>query len=164
MRCPNGIRAPVILASFVFASVGFGKAIDQWSYSKLFAESDLIVIASPVASEANSAEIDTNNQGIILKGVVTRFKVHQLLKGAEKGEVKVLHYRLESSEPILITPPSTLDFMKAKGNEKSAQGKVSSEYMLFLKKGKDGLFQFVSGYDQPEHSVKEIKDPKDIVE
>jgi hypothetical protein len=123
----------------------------RWPFEKLFKHADLVVVVKPVATRDA-----TDKDGIVppedyLTGVVTTFHVGPLLKGEYKGKkLDLIHFRFKEGMGILNHPG--LASFPATPVDRSF--KFRHDYLLFLKKGKGGRLEFVSGYDDPIPSVK----------
>jgi hypothetical protein len=141
------------------------RGLESWPYDRLTREADLVVIAQPT-SVADAGESWMGNPWQVeFVGVVTTFKVQATLKGKIEGdELKVLHYRLPPKVSIANGPglvsfrlaPTSLQLSKA---DTKGEIKLGNDYMLFLKKGKDGRYEPVSGRIDPVLSVRELFKP-----
>jgi hypothetical protein len=140
------------------------RQIEDWPYDKLFKHADLVIIAKPVAvREARKDDGATPPKGHadILTGVVTTFEILHVVKGEYKPKkMDLIHFRLKTGVHIGNGPMLVKFHTKAMDlSGKSWAGIVSSDYMLFLKKDKDGRFEPVSGQLDPALSVKQTMDP-----
>jgi hypothetical protein len=141
---------------------GAARALENWPYDRLFKEADLVVIAEAV-SVADAGETTTDNlwkQEFV--GVVTTFGVRAQLKGKLEGEkLEVLHFRLPKDVRIQDGP--CLVSFRLRGipvNTEAAKMNLGKpEYLLFLKKGKGGRYEPVSGRTDPALSVREMFHP-----
>lgn len=155
------------IASFIAAllilsfGTAWGRLIESWPYDKLFKNAELVIIAKAVSvRDANNAD-KANPPRDYLVGVVTTLEVEHVVKGEYKDQrLELVHFRLKEGSrimngPLLVefhTKPQTL-----RGYGWAAS--IEPEYMLFLKKSKDGRFECVSGQFDPQLSVKQILDP-----
>jgi len=152
----------------------YARQIEDWSYDRLFTESDLIVIAQPVQSEDSADRTKDNLWKIEFNGVETKFDVLHTVKGtSEKSTLTVLHYRTDA----LIEDGPSLASFRTKGSsytilKKQKEGdagkleeitqvfmEAPATYLLFLKKRDDGRFEPVSGRNDPVFSVRELRMP-----
>jgi hypothetical protein len=159
----TAVLAGLLLAIAISASVSAFQ-IDTWPYERLEDQADLIVIAEP-KSAIDSGEIV---HGALWQtdfiGVNTTFTVTGVIRGRYTQPELILHHlrlpegiQLQNSPflakikltPILKTTPS--------GTKRSAQ----PEYLLFLKKRKDGRYEPVSGTLDSAHAIREIQLPLD---
>jgi len=140
------------------------RQIEDWPYDKLFKHADLVLIAKPLAvRDATKDDNATPPKGKddLLTGVVTSFEVLHVIKGEYKPKkIDLVHFRLRTGVQI-GNGPCLVEF-HTKMTELSGKGwaaAVSSDYILFLKKGTDGRFEPVSGQYDPSLSVKQIIGP-----
>lgn len=157
------LKSAVAVAILLACEAGTSaRLIESWPYEKLFKESDLVVIADAVKTE-DCADRDAGNPWKIeFVGQNTSFKVHVTLKGKVEGdELKVLHFRLPKGQ-LVDNGPLLVSFRTTGTNVNLKHAKMildRPEYMLFLKAGKDGRFEPVSGRVDPEMAVKEMHAP-----
>ena len=151
----------VLVALFSFGlPCSHARLVENWSYERLLNESDLVVIAVATNVEDSGETTKLKPWDVDFFGVHTAFAVKATLKGKlDKDQITVLHYRLEK-EVQNINGPSLVTFRlkgiegKTKTGRKFGIGKP--RYLLFLKKGKDDLFEPVSGQVDPLFSVDEM--------
>ncbi|HJZ91841.1 MAG TPA: hypothetical protein VKE40_13290 [Gemmataceae bacterium] len=134
------------------------RLVEAWPYEKLTKHSDLIVIAVPLKTKASAERVDFDRgTGAYLQAVVTTFAVKAKLKGECGATIDVVHYQLKF-EPkklgVIEDAPNTLSFDVELGD------KAERDYCLFLKATKDKQFGFVSGRDDPQFSVRELRPAK----
>jgi hypothetical protein len=133
----------------------------SWPYKKLLKEADLVVIAEATATADTKDRFRERGVKVEYIGVETTFDVKLALKGKAPDELKVLHFRrpkgvgvanghravtFHREEPVIITE-----------SIKALLGRP--QYLLFLKKGKDGRYEPVSGRTDPVYSVREMHSP-----
>jgi hypothetical protein len=145
------------VAFFAVPRSAVARLVEAWPYEKLTKNSDLIVVAVPVGTkEVNERKDFDRGNGAYLQGVVTTFVVKGTLKGECGKTIEVLHYELKF-EPkkvgVIDDAPTTIKF-EASPPEKAGAGQ---EYCLFLKARKDKRFEFTSGVDDPQLSVREMR-------
>jgi hypothetical protein len=142
----------------------FARQLEDWPYDKLFKNADLVVIVKPSAvrdaTEKDKA-IPPDNEDYLV-GVVTSFKVIHVVKGEYKEKkLDLVHFKIKEGR-MIGNGPLLVSFhtkeTKIRGDSWSSII-MESEYMLFLKKQKDGQFTFVSGQFDPELSVKQVLSP-----
>jgi hypothetical protein len=137
----------------------FARLIESWPYEKLLRESDLVVIAEAVSTTDSGETTSENIWKAKFVGVITEFKVHSQLKGKLEGtKLQVAHFRLEQGVRIQNGP--LLVSFRMKGftviNDKAKMGIGKPDYLLFLKRRKDGRYEPVSGQIDPLLSVREM--------
>lgn len=146
---------------------------DLWDYKRLFKEANLIVIASAMASERTADRLTDHPWPVEIVGRNTSFEVRHVVKGKRlMGRLKVLHYefgdcrkdargrpRRDRRPTPIIDGPLFVTFrakplrVKLKAGERSVP---RPEYLLFLKRRKDGRFEPVSGPLDPQDSVRTL--------
>jgi hypothetical protein len=148
------------LAVALTAGTAPARPIENWEYERLFKEADLVVIARAESTADDDSRLKTGWDAKFL-GRVTTFKVQSALKGKADGALKVLHYKLEDGVSIINGP--LLVAFRSKARRIAGKGKAvmeaAPEYLLFLKRGKDGRYEPVSGQIDPALSVREIHRP-----
>jgi hypothetical protein len=166
-------RAIVMLTmSIVVLTVSFdafARAVENWSYERLFKESDLVVIAQPIKSENSVDRSKDNPWKIEFFGLNTTFTVDHAIKGEFKmSTLTVLHYGTDASienGPSLVSFPTnglsyTIERAGHPGTTVTVAGPAT--YLLFLKKRDDGRYEAVTGQIDPEFSVRELTTPINI--
>jgi hypothetical protein len=154
--------ALVICGLELGASSALARRLENWPYERLFKEADLIVIAQATAAEDCRERDNDNPWKVEFLGVNTTLKINAVVKGKPGSDtVTVLHFRLTDGQ--LIADGPLLVSFRTKGialDLKKAQVELGRpEYMLFLKAGKDGRYEPVSGRIDPELSVREMHAP-----
>jgi hypothetical protein len=143
-----------------------GRQIEWWPYDRLFKAADLIIIVEPMLVR-DALEIDTTKlipkKWDYLVPVVSTLKVKYVVKGDYKDQrLDLVHFRLKEGTQI-GNGPLLVKFSKGpiriEGPGWGASFNTHPDYMLFLKKTKDGRLEFVSGYYDPKLSVKHVMDP-----
>jgi hypothetical protein len=151
-----------LAATVLWPADGAARLLEGWPYDRLFKEADLVVIAEAVAvADADETTTDNLWKEKFL-GVVTTFKVRAQLKGkgflGEGEKLEVLHFRLPKD--VLIQNGPCLVSFRLEGipiRTKTAKMDLGKpEYLLFLKKGKGGRYEPVSGRTDPALSVREM--------
>jgi hypothetical protein len=150
-----------LIAAVLIFSVGtaWGRPIESWPYDKLFENADLVIIAKAL-SVRDAPEMDGSiprGDRDYLRAVATTLKVEYVVKGKYEDErLELFHFRMKKE----YESRSSNGPMLVKFNTKPLEGPGWSgpppEYMLFLKKSKDGRLQCISGQFDPELSVKQI--------
>ncbi len=150
------------------------RIIDSWPYDKLFEKADLVVIAQPLKTEAADDKPPEHHWSYEFVGENTKLKVIHTLKGKVEGkEIQVLHFKFgklkKGIDPdsldavVIIDGPSLVSFrtkavLATVGEERVVLG--APEYLLFLKKMKDGRYEPLSGHIDPGQSIRELTDPR----
>jgi len=142
------------------------RGLENWPYERLFKQADLVVIAEGTAAGDSGEKMKVGGWETELLGVNTTFLIKHTLKGKHEGEqMKVFHLRLPpevlfQNGPLLVsfrTKGLTIATKGGKGPDGAGTMSIPRpEYMLFLKKRKDGRYEAVSGQVDPLLSVKEM--------
>jgi hypothetical protein len=123
-----------------------------WPFEKLFKHADLVVVVKPVATrEATEKDraVPPKDSARFLTGVVTTFHVGVVVKGEYKEKtLDLVHFRWKDG--VLVANSSGMASFPARPVGRDSR----HDFLLFLKKGKGGRLEFVSGYDDPLPSVK----------
>ncbi len=143
------------------------RKIENWSYDRLFKESDLVVIATAESTKDAADRFKDKNWPVEFLGQQTTFEVLQVVKGKEsKNKIGVLHFRLPNApngRRILIeSGPMLVEFRTTSFESQREDAKVEIakvEYLLFLKKNSDGRYEPVSGRIDPALSVRALFGP-----
>src|SRR5712671_359147 len=103
-----------------------------------------------------------------VKGVNTTFAIKLTLKGKAVGnEIKVLHFQFEVPEKRLLVVEDAPGFVAVRSKSlrvkegDSILDLPAPEYLLFLRRMKDGRYEPVSGRVDPAFSVREVSKPLD---
>jgi hypothetical protein len=150
-----------------FAGPAAGRLVESWPYDRLFKEADLVVIAAPAGEEKADDAFGHNPWGGQIVGLNTAFEVRHTLKGEAGGRrLKVLHFRFApfkpGDPPIIEDGPGFVAFRTKPAVVGDADGKVvlpAPEYLLFLRRLKDGRYEPVSGKVDPKFAVRELSEP-----
>jgi hypothetical protein len=143
-----------------FTSIAGARAVRFWPYQELLDKSDLVVLATPAATNDTQERIDLpgfTGQHVI--GVETRFTVSAVLKGDKALKDFVLHhYRpyayLENGVRITMVPngPTFISFTPATNPTIPTR-----TYILFLLHEADGRYAPVIGQTDPGIGVREVR-------
>lgn len=164
---PRTMLLPLFALAVIASSVAApARGVEDWSYQRLFQQSDLIVIAYPVTSEPTADRTKDNPWKVELRGVNTRFRVEYVLKGKpDLLNVTVLHY---TSDMAIADGPTLVSFRTNglsytiktdKGTTAAVSEGGPSTYLLFLRQRGDGRFEPVSGQTDAALSVRQIRTP-----
>jgi len=176
----KNIIALALFCMLIVSEVSARK-VEDWPYERLFKESDLVVIAhvqgwGVTKKEWNEKLFDKGR----FEGAKTIFGASFVLKGDQPLCIWLNHFRYKEGavryndgpglvaflkEPLLIELKSTKN-QKGKLHQQS-QGlrKISQpEYLLFLKKHKDGMYEPVSGQLDASFSVRALFPPDNIID
>jgi hypothetical protein len=160
------LRGVILLAAVAGAGPAgvFARLVESWPYARLLRESQLVVIARPVATADSGDRTTENPWKVEFLGVNTDFRVEAVLKGTLDGDkLRVLHFRLPKGKRIYNGPGLVSFRMQGITLRTNTGGKVSlaktPAYLLFLKRGKDGRYEPVSGRIDPISSVREMHQP-----
>jgi hypothetical protein len=141
------LRSAVFILLFLFAAMSRNeaRAIRLPSDEELFAQSDLVVIATPVATHDTAEHVTDafgfKGQSVI--GVETRFAVTKVLKGDRSTkELTLFHYRFDNG--AVINAPMLIEF----------DVKQKRAFRLFLVRLPDGQYAPTAGQMDAWLSVK----------
>ena len=156
-------------------SLSFARKVEDWTYERLFKEADLVMIGSVEGWGSAKAQW---SQKIFDKARFeakkTAFHPRSLLKGEPAFPCTwVLHFSYKKGAAPYKDGPNLVSFLKkpvmseakSKKEEKVKELKPKQagknqvnppEYLLFLKKGKDGMYEPVSGQLDAAFSVRTI--------
>jgi hypothetical protein len=159
----NGIPL-IFLAVTSIAAPASARAIETWSYERLFKEADVAVIASARETvDAPDFQARDPRHRPILAAQRTTLAVNAVLKGhAADGPITVLHFRLKEERGLMRNGPMLVRFRTAPPVIEGRGFRAdlgTPHYLLFLKRSADGVLEPVSGQFDPELSVKEIYAP-----
>ena len=156
--CRRGGIVSLVFAMTLVLSLGtaWGRLIESWPYGKLFKTAELVIIAKAEsvrdAPEADKVSLPVEHRNI-MTGVVTRFRVIYVVKGEHKDQrLDLVHFKMRGDWKI-ANGPLLVKFVLRKPDAPELDHS-SPDYLLFLKKGKDGRFECVSGQYDPALSVK----------
>lgn len=152
-----------------------GRLLDDWPYEKLFKEADLVVIAAALKTEVTKDKPPKHDWPYEMVGQNTSFKVLHVLKGKTANkQIQILHFkfgelkkdanpnnfedRVIQDGPIFVTFRTEPVSISVNGKKTIA---VAPQYLLFLRKMKDGRYELVSGQIDPALAVREMSRPLD---
>ena len=179
MKNLKPIFAWAVICSLLIPSIAFSRQVEDWPYERLFKESDLVVIAhvqgwGVTKKEWNEKFFDKGR----FEGVMTIFGAAFTLKGDPPLCIWLDHFRYKEGVVRYNDGPDLVAFLKeplqieVKQNVKK-KGKLQQqskelrkisqpEYLLFLKKHKDGKYEPVSGQLDASFSVRTLFPPDNI--
>lgn len=149
-----------IVALVSIHSVCFSRPVQMFDYDKMVADANLVVIATPVSAKQLTEKADLpgvkwNNQPIRVVGIETTFEVSVCFKGRlpkkNKPRIVLHHYRLEN--PRLAEVPNAVELLHFKPGDRS-------QYLMFLKRDKDGRYIPFNGQTDPVYSIEKLRNPK----
>ena len=147
-------------------SCALARELENWSYERLFEESDLVAIVLTVKSEDSADRTKDNPWKIEFTGVNTKFDVLHVLKGKPQSKLTVLHYktdeRIENGPLFVSFRVKGQQFTLKDGTKVETAGPAT--YLLFLKKRGDGRFEPTSGHTDPALSARELTVPMNMHE
>lgn len=171
--------AVLIFCSAFFASSTFARQVEEWHYERLFKESDLVVIAHVQGWGVTKKEWNEKFfEKTRFEGVKTAFGANFALKGDPPLCIWLDHFRYKNDAVRYNDGPGLVDFLKeplqieVKQNLRN-KGKLHQqiqglrqisqpEYLLFLKKRKDGGYEPVSGQLDADFSLRVLFHPGNI--
>ena len=149
-----------IVTLLLIVTVCLARPVQMFDYDKMTAKADLVIIATPVAIKRLEEKCDLpgvrwNNQPIRVLGLETTFEVSVCFKGKlpakKKPKVVLHHYRLEN--PQLAEVPNAVQLLHLKAGDRS-------QYLMFLKREKDGRYAPFNGQTDPIYSVEKLQNMK----
>ena len=154
----------VATAGLLLSTRATGRFVEDWPYERLMKESDLVVFATAVKTEATDEKFTHSLWPHELVGQNTTFDIRFALKGEPpKGKLTVLHFKFGGLKAgvsadegwFIINGPSLVVFRPAYVSMVK-NAKWTPEYLLFLRKLKDGRYEPVSGRIDPAFAVREV--------
>jgi hypothetical protein len=142
------------------------RAVRIWPYQELLDKSDLVVIATPTATNDTEEHIDLpgfNGEHVV--GVETRFSISAVLKADKASSAFVFHhYRTADSTKIPHVPngPSFVSFDPPRNsivNLIREKPPIQRTYILFLIREAGGRYAPVVGQADPGLGIKELVGP-----
>ena len=164
MRKPFVLSVAVAAGLLAFPTITPARLLENWPYDRLFKEADLVVFADAAKTEAATDKPPDQGWPYEFVAQNTKFKVCHVLKGKAPGpDIDVLHFkfgdvlkkgldpkniedRMIMDGPLLVTFLSKPVTVKRNGKRDVV---VPPEYLLFLRKLKDGRYEPVSGRIDP---------------
>ena len=149
-----------IVTLLLIVSVCFARPVQVFDYEKMTAKANLVVIATPVEIKILEEKGDLpgvrwNNQPIRVLGLETTFEVSVCFKGklplTKKPRIVLHHYRLKN--PKLAEVPNAVQLLNFKPGDRS-------QYLMFLKREKDGRYAPFNGQTDPIYSVEKLRNMK----
>jgi hypothetical protein len=119
-----------------------GRLTKDWTFQEMFAKSDVVVIAGPIATSETTEHTTLADLSppVAVLGLNTEFRARLVLKGDKEMTKFVLHhYKLEHEEPM-INAPQLIAF-DSKASPK--------RFLLFLVRESDGRYAPVTGQTDP---------------
>jgi hypothetical protein len=174
----RSICAVVLVAEFLACpSAAPARLVERWDYDRLFKEADLVVLAVAVQTDRADDKPPDHSWPHEFVGQNTTLKVRYALKGkADAEQIKVLHFKFgelkKGVDPnsleaaIILDGPNLVGFRTGPVTVragKDTQVLPPPEYLLFLKRMKDGRYEPVAGQIDPAFSVREVSAPLDRV-
>jgi hypothetical protein len=161
--------AVVCAACFVvYPSAASARLHKKWNYDELLKEADLVVLAAAVRTEPAEDAPPTHSWPLELVAQNTTLKVRGTLKGKAEGEqIQVLHFKFggprkgfEKSVGIR-DGPNLVAFRTEPVTVRAGKDThvPPPEYLLFLKRMKDGRYEPVTGPIDPAVSVRQVSGP-----
>ena len=147
----------VCIALFILASsstVVSAYPMSQETYSNMFAQADVVVIATPITTQQSKIDLKLELEQPkyitdTIMTVDTKFEVAYVLKGTlETNTFHFLHLNLKKKQPSGIrlfgaVGTFLVDF-ESKENQRPGEfmrkGNKQNSFILFMKKRKDGTF------------------------
>jgi len=136
------VGRPLLLLLLLWPPPLLARLMKDWTFQEIFAKSDLVVIAIPIATfeTKERTTLEDLSPSVRVVGLSTEFQVRLVLKG-DKGTNKLVlhHYKLEH-EASMINGPELVSF------DSTLSGPA---FLLFLKRERDGRYAPVTGQTDP---------------
>jgi hypothetical protein len=153
--CTTDISMKTVLTLALLLSlpvIAFGRIRPVWTYERMYDNSDLVVIAKPVASTQLEEKMTLPNisPAILVVGVETQLDVRLVLKGEPKTKTIALHhYALQKpADGLTRGAPQLVSF----------DPKQPVCYLMFLKREANDRYAPVTGQTDPAaESVIELE-------
>ena len=157
------------MAALALSTSAPARIIEPWRYERLMKEADLVVIAAPAKTEPADDRFDHDRWPRQFVGLNTTLDVWLPLKGEPARQIKVLHFALggpkEGVDPAdaqtINDPPMLVTFRTVGAAPEDGVLPIRPQYLLFLRKTKDGRYEPVSGRIDPALSVREVSEEED---
>jgi hypothetical protein len=147
---------------------GPNRGVRVWSYGELTQKADLVVIVtldSEKLADDQEIESELKNYDTKVERMIARLKIESVFKGKapENSEKKFVN-----SEKKPVASDNSLELVHHRlkagaGGIRNGPGFVSfhfnESYLLFLKAQMDGRYSCVSGFVDPDASVKKLGHP-----
>lgn len=159
MDFANSLVAAVLLVH-ASASVAITRPIENWTYKKLWADSQVVCIAHIVSSKLTA---NPDFEPDHLERIESTLKISLVMKGdAKLTDFVVVHYRYKKDADGIGNGPS---FMFGDDEIRlSKEQERGGDFMLFLKRSPEGLYKPTSGDLDAGFSVQVIKGQPRIFE
>jgi hypothetical protein len=154
------VRLLVLTTAFLLGFTGIvaARAVRIWPYQELLEKSDLVVLATPTATNDTKEHIDLPGfVGEHVIGVETKFTVSAVLKGDKALSYFVFHhYRITDGPNIAHVPngPSFISFDPVTTRNPTI---LPRTFILFLIREADGRYAPIAGQTDPGGAVREIR-------
>ena len=158
MNNMKSIRPLLLTTAFLLGFTGIvaARAVRIWPYQELLEKSDLVVLATPTATNDTEEHIDLPGfVGEHVIGVETRFTVSAVLKGDKALRDFVFHhYRTTdgSNIPHVDNGPTFISF-----DPVVSPTITPRTFILFLIREADGRYAPVVGQTDPGGAVRELR-------
>ena len=158
MNNMKSIRPLLLTTAFLLGFTGIvaARAVRIWPYQELLEKSDLVVLATPTATNDTKEHIDLPGfVGEHVIGVETRFAVSAVLKGDKALRDFVFHhYRTTdgSNIPHVDNGPTFISFDPVQNPTIPPR-----TFILFLIREADGRYAPVVGQTDPGGGVRELR-------
>jgi hypothetical protein len=159
MNLMKTIRLLMLTTAFLlgFTSIVAARAVHTWPYQELLEKSDLVVIATPTATNDTKEHIDLPGfVGEHVIGVETGFTISAVLKGDKALRDFVFHhYRTTDglNFPHVDNGPTFISFGPV-----AKPAIPPRTFMLFLMREADGRYAPVVGQKDPGGAVRELRE------
>jgi hypothetical protein len=121
-----------------------GRLMKDWTFPEMFAKSDLVVIAMPIATfetRERTALKEIGPPPIEVLGVNTEFEVRLVFKGQDAIKKFTLHhYKLADQQQTFVNGPHLVAFDSKPW---------PNSFLLFLVRERDGRYAPVTGQTDP---------------
>jgi hypothetical protein len=139
-----------------FAGIVAARAVRIWPYQELLEKSDLVVLATPKATNDTTEHIDLPGfVGEHVIGVETRFTVSAVLKGDKALRDFVFHHYRTTYGPNISHLPNGPSFISF---DPAANPTIPPRtFILFLLREADGRYAPIVDQTDPGGAVRELR-------
>jgi hypothetical protein len=154
----KSLRLLVVATGFFLGLTGIvaARGVRIWPYQELLDKSDLVVLATPTATNDTKEHIELPGfAGQHVIGVETRFAVSAVLKGDKALRDFVFHHYRTPDGANVPNVPNGPAFVSFDPAEKPTF--VQRTFILFLLREADGRYAPVVGQTDPGLGIKELR-------
>jgi hypothetical protein len=158
------IRGLVLTTAFLLGFTGYtgivaARVVRIWPYQELLEKSDLVVLATPTATNDTQEHIDLPGfVGEHVIGLETRFAVSAVLKGDKTLRNFVFHHYRTTYGPNIAYVPNGPTFVSFDPVDPVASPTIPARtFILFLVREADGRYAPIAGQTDPGGGIRELR-------